>query len=591
MVFKEFSEYLHKIEQESSRTEITKTVAELLSKLGKGELQQAVYLLQGRVVPAYDTLELNFANRSFVNTIDALAKVHNISFDAAQEFGQLGDSGLLAEKFLQQLDSKPEAVSLMEVFSVVMQVAQSSGSGSVQKKSELIKALLMRIDSLSGRYLGRILTGNLRLGMSGKTMLDAISWAKTGGKSLRSALDRAYGVRADIGFLAEDVLLDSGDLSKVELELGVPLAAQLVEREKNAEAIIARHAEVIIQPKYDGLRAQLHYRREGFAHGGKIRIFSRNMEPLTEMFPDLEAVFAAQDLDSIILDGEVIGYDETTQSFLPFQETSQRRRKHDVAETSQSIPIKYFMFDLLYLNGKDLTLTPLAERLQKLHAIKFIDPLHKLEFTESPTFDDGAKLERYFRDQLDKGLEGIIAKAPNSVYSPGKRGFDWIKLKANTFSDLKDTVDAVIMGYYFGRGNRAKFGIGGFLVGIFNEKTNTYQTLAKVGSGVKEEEWSKFKAVLDEFKAVDVPSDYQIKKDLLPDVIVKPAIVSEIDADEISLSKNHTAGLTAAERSEDSLAYSLRFPRLKIFKRDKGADQTTTLAELARLYELGKSNS
>jgi len=186
-------------------------------------------------------------------------------------------------------------------------------------------------------------------------------------------------------------------------------------------------------------------------------------------------------------------------------------------------------------------------------------------------------------------LEGIIAKDPNSYYQPGKRGYDWIKLKANTFSDLKDTVDGVIMGYYFGRGQRAKFGIGGFLVGVYNKETDTYQTIAKVGSGVKELEWEVFKDQLTTYQVNKLPLNYLINKDLWPDVLVEPKIVIEIDADEITLSKNHTAVVKDSQLDKSGLGYSLRFPRLKTWGRDKLPEDTTTPLELQTLYNLGKS--
>jgi len=601
MLFGQYCEYLAKIESEASRTELTKLLAELMSKLGQAEIAACLYLLKGRVAADYLPIELNFSDRSFLAALTNAASIQGLAFDAVARFGELGDSGKVATEFLElsQVNSPPSLLSniavkslqINDVFYEITKIANTSGSGASKQKQRIAIDTLLTLTPVEGRYFAKMVTGSLRLGISNKTILDAISWAKTGSKSLRTQLDRAYGIRADIGQLAELVLFQGVDLDSLSLEPGVPVAAQLVEREADAAACIARIPNAIVQPKYDGLRAQLHLVKGANDQlDSEVRIFSRNMEPLTDMFPDLIEVFQQQDLQSIVLDGEIIGVDESTGTFLPFQETSQRRRKYNVAETSTAIPIKYFIFDLLYLNGEDITAKPLSERLQVLHSLKFVDPQKKLEFTESLLFTDAEALDAHFRQQLDKGLEGVIVKNPQSIYSPGKRGFDWIKLKANTFADLKDTVDCVIMGYYFGQGNRAKFGIGGFLMGIYNAEQNVYQTLAKVGSGVKDDQWAQFKNSLDQVKLPELPKFYQICRELMPDVLVAPEIVAEIDADEISLSKFHTAGQNSGQNSEqvEVQGFSLRFPRLKIFGRDKSAQDTTTVLELRRLYELGR---
>jgi DNA ligase-1 len=666
MDFYLFADYLQKIESESSRNAVTVIIAELLQKsfesrdlrIAQTEKlislpRQIVYMLKGRICADFETTELNFSNKSLVSALADYALSTGIGFDVRAAYGRLGDSGLMAEELLEYMQKNPpvqqglfgsvsasKAVAVgigekvagftnkytvEEVFAALVKLADSSGKGSQAQKGQIAVDLITQMKPVEGKYFARMLTGKLRLGVSDKTILDAISWAATGDKSLRDDLDRAYGLRADAGRLAEiaSETRDAGDmqatLASLELEVGVPLAAQLVEREKDAEAIIARHGNTIVQPKYDGLRAQIHYRRgigsgvgdnnavnkavnkaSGAASetGGVQAIFSRNMEPLTEMFPEiLEAVAqvgigsntaasgGGSKIDSIVLDGEIIGFDETTQTFMPFQQTIQRKRKYGVSEASSEIPVKHFVFDILYLNGEDLTRKSFQQRQQILKNLDFSAAQGKFAVTEAVEFTEAGKLEQYFRGLLDQGLEGIIAKSPESIYSPGKRGYDWIKLKANTYSDLKDTVDVVLMGYYTGKGNRAKHGIGGFLAGVYNPETDRYQTIAKIGSGVKDDEWAPIKRQLDQIalegdtqsgaRNSAIPTNYDLPKELTPDVIVAPKIVCEIDADEISTSKLHTAG------------YSLRFPRLKQFARqDKLPEQTTSPAELASLFAL-----
>ncbi len=643
MKFYLFADYLQKIESESSRNAVTIIIAELLhkafeshdSKSSKSkELislpRQLVYMLKGRICADFETTELNFSNKSLVSALADYVSANGIGFEVRAAYGRLGDSGLMAEELLSYAHENPpvqqglfgsvnvsgtadtgteknaagatQKYTVEEVFAALVKLADSSGKGSQAQKGQIAVDMIIQMTPIEGKYFARMLTGKLRLGVSDKTILDAISWAVAGDKSLRDDLDRAYGLRADAGRLAEiagtakDAAEMQATLAGLELEVGVPLAAQLVEREKDAEAIIARHGVTIVQPKYDGLRAQIHFRRgpdssTGPQAQGVHAIFSRNMEPLTEMFPEILAAVAqvgigsqagagegsTTKVDSIVLDGEIIGFDETTQSFMPFQQTIQRKRKYGVEETASEIPVKHFTFDILYLNGKDLTRKSFSERQKILRELDFTQTQGKFAVTETLKFDQPGPLEEYFRGLLDQGLEGIIAKEPQSIYSPGKRGYDWIKLKANTYSDLKDTVDVVIMGYYTGKGNRAKHGIGGFLAGVYNPDTDSYQTIAKIGSGVKDDEWAQIKQQLDQIalQRGKQPANYDLPKELTPDVIVAPKIVCEIDADEISTSKLHTAG------------YSLRFPRLKLFARqDKLPEQTTSPAELASLFAL-----
>lgn len=620
MNFETFCQYLEKIETESSRTLITQVIAEMLNKLEAMEMTEAIYLLKGRIAAEYEPLELNFSDKSLINAIEILAHPSILAEPPAslslwteapkqnsytikpsendywrKQYGIVGDSGLLAQKFITEAveNQDRQDYSIREMYTKILALASASGKGSQQSKVAIVVEILPRLSALEAKYFARIITGKLRLGMSNKTLLDAISWAKTGDKSLRVDLDRAYGVRADAGKLAEYVLIQKGDLAKIKLEVGVPLAAELVEREKDVTAIINRHPELIAQYKYDGLRAQLHFIKKD----GLVKIFSRNMEPLTEMFPDIVHSMQTLKVDSLVLDGEIIGYEQSTDTFLPFQQTIQRKRKYDVEATSLAIPVRYFVFDLLYLNGEDLTAKPLNERLTLLRNLKLDQQVSQISITESPNFTDSGKLETHFRAALDKGLEGLVVKDPISNYRPGQRSYDWIKLKANTFADLKDTVDCVIMGYYFGKGQRAVQGIGGFLMGIYNQEKNVYQTIAKVGSGVKEEEWPVFKAKLDAIRLEKMPTYYQIKKELLPDILVAPQIVSEVDADQITVSKFHTAAVGDLvgqiklegdlSQTGQGLGLSLRFPRLKVFARDKLAEDTTTITELVRLYNLG----
>ncbi len=597
MTFSSFAKYLEKLEAISSRNEMVTVLAELLKSLDKNEIQQAMYLMQGRVVPKFIPLEFNFAGKQMQKVLSAIAGDEK---KVADLFEKKGDLGLVAEEIVP---SKSKGFSINEVYDVLKNIAVTGGKGSVENKTKQVQELFEKFDNIEAKFVTRILIGNLRLGLSDKTVLDAISWAVTGDKSHRDLIERAYSVRSDIGLVTEEVLTKGIDAIKnFNVEAGLPVASKLVERESSIEELFERLGGHIVQPKYDGLRAQIHYSKKGFevisdakdqdgffdgaGEKQKVRIFSRNMENLTDMFPDVGEAVSQLDVDSIVIDSEVIGYDPNTKLFFPFQETSTRRRKYGVAEKALEIPIRVMTFDLLYLNGKDMTLEKVEDRLKKLEEILKQDKSDKLKFSESPV----VKSEEELRDKFDKyvelGLEGIISKKLGTIYEPGTRNFDWIKLKFTVQSHIADTIDTVVLGYYFGQGVRAKFGMGALLLGIYNEETNEFESVAKLGTGIKDEDFLKIKPVLDKLKSTEKPKGVKVSKMLEPDVWIHPKIVIEVEADEITKSKNHLAAIDSEGRG-----LSLRFPRMKIFGRDKDAKQATTAKELTDLFKLQKQKS
>lgn len=592
MKFKNFAKVLQTIESTSGRNEMIDQVADLLRKLDKQEISEAMYLIQGRVVPRFVSLEFNVANKLMMR---ALAKAFDTGVKEINNlFSKLGDLGLVAEK---KSKLKKSTLDVMGVYKRLFDIASLGGKDSQQGKIDGIADLIKAADSLSCRYIVRMTLGNLRLGFSDKSVLDALSIAAVGDKSKRILLDKAYGARSDIGFISEEVLSKGiNSLKKINVEVGFPIAAMLCEREGSIEEIFKRNSTWIVQPKYDGLRCQIHYDTKGFrlkVEGGKqkqllegekekVRIFSRNLENLTRMFPDVAEAVSKLGVRSIVLDSEAVGYDDKTGKSIPFQETIQRKRKYEVKKLSLSVPVRVFAFDIMYLNGKDLSEVALKERLDILQKVISKKRDQKvIEFAQSDNVEDTDTFEEKFKEYVVKGIEGVVAKNSDSSYEPGKRGFDWIKFKKSAKGYLVDNVDAVVLGYYHGRGARAKFGIGAILVGVLNKENKNFESIAKVGTGIKDDEWKIIKKRLDSISVEKVPSEVEVSSVLKPDVLVKPEVVVVVDADEITKSPSHKAGFRKGK------GYSLRFPRLKEFDRkDKTADNITTVVEIERLYKL-----
>ena len=193
----------------------------------------------------------------------------------------------------------------------------------------------------------------------------------------------------------------------------------------------------------------------------------------------------------------------------------------------------------------------------------------------------GKELDDYFLENIGAGLEGLVVKKLDSVYQPGKRNFSWIKLKRRTGQKLGDTIDTVVLGYYVGQGRRAGLGIGAFLVGVYNKQTDSFESVAKVGTGMTDLEFIDLKIRCDSVAVTKQPNNVIVAKSLWPDVWTNPEIVCEVRADDITKSPLHAAGKNA-----DSLGYALRFPRFVIYRIDKSAQDTTSTEELAHLYEI-----
>lgn len=297
------------------------------------------------------------------------------------------------------------------------------------------------------------------------------------------------------------------------------------------------------------------------------------------MFPDLvEGILKQVKAKTAIFDSEALAYNPESEEFLPFQETTKRRRKYGITEAAKSLPLKAFVFDIMYLNGKSLVDTPLIDRMKLLDkAISGDDVLIK---NTGQVVNSAKQIDVLFQDALTKGLEGLILKRPDSLYEAGARNFNWVKMKKHSSGELTDTIDCVVLGYIYGRGKRAQFGAGALLVGVYDPERDEFVTVAKIGTGLTDDEWREIHKRADKIKTDHKPA--RVNSLISPSVWVEPEIVVEILADEITKSPIHTAGKTDTDSG-----YALRFPRLMRFREDdKRPEDSTTLKELRDLYDL-----
>jgi DNA ligase-1 len=586
MTFNELSIYLQKLENTSSRNDMIIVLAELFGKVPADVFDKVMYLLQGRVAPLYIPLEFGMADKMIIK---AFSKAYNKDEkDISSQFKKVGDIGELAESLCSELGNKDSKLSINDVFGKLKDIAMTNGTGSVDKKIDTLSELLKSSDPLSCRYIVRIPIARLRLGFSDMTVLDSLSWMLKNDKSYRKEIERAYNIRPDLGFIG---MMIKGHgikgVEKVVPAVGTPILMARAERLSSGQEIIDKIGKCAVEPKFDGFRLQAHY------ENGNIKLFTRNLEEVTFMYPDIKAGIEEQiKAKSAIFEGEAIAYNPQTNEYLPFQLTSQRKRKYDIEEMARKIPLKYMVFDALYINGENMIPKSYVERRSQFKNLMQEGAV--LYPAEEQTFVDGKEIENFFDDAISKGLEGIVAKKLDGTYQAGARGWNWIKLKRSYQSKLNDTIDCVVMGYYYGRGKRTSFGIGAFLIGIYDKKQDKFLTIAKVGTGLTDDEWRELAKRGQILKSKEKPPLYEVDKWLEPDVWVKPEIVVEIRADELTRSPVHTAGrIMKASKSGSAFdvdvpGYALRFPRLERFRDDKKPTDATTLKEVEEIFKLQK---
>jgi len=581
MQFSDLTQYFKRLEETPSRIEMTKILSELFKHAAKVEIGEMCYLLQGRVAPLYEAIEFGIADKLMIRAIGKGLDVDEKT--VMGEFKKRGDLGIAAEHIKKQKtenrERKTEKITIKDVFSLLNQVAESGGEGSQEKKVQILSDLISSLDPLSVRYVVRIPLDKLRLGFSDMTILDAFSWMLVGDKSLHTKLEDAYNVRPDMAYLGRQ-LKEHGmkGIEHVHAVVGAPILASLCARLPNAVEMIKKMGEVDVEGKYDGVRCQIHFQKaEG---GGRktdiVKAFSRNLENTTAMYPELTHIGKQIEAKEVILDSEAIGYDVKTGRLIPFQETMTRKRKYDVEHVSNAIPLRFFVFDILYKDGKDLMGEPLSKRRKLLETT--IRKGDILVVSPNIITSDVDELRKYHDEQLKIGLEGAVVKKWESPYEPGRKGFHWVKFKEEDgkTGKLTDTIDAVVMGYYKGEGKRAGFGIGAFLVGV--KKGEKFVSLTKIGTGVSDELWKELKIAFSRQSSAIRPKEYEeVNKTLEPDIWIDPKIVVEIAGDDITISPIHGAH------------YALRFPRLVRIREDKHAGESTTVSEIQTMYKNQKS--
>ncbi len=543
------------------------------------DLDKIMYLLQGHLVSNIkQAKKMGLAEKMI---IEALSLHVGVKKSKIKEIlVKKGDIGATAELLLSKkkkqkslFDFEPtssneeQSIQISEIYAQLKKIANTEGEGSHDSKLGILRGLISKISPLETKYLLRIITNTLRVGVSTQTIIDGLSLGFTGKKeNNRDIIEKAYNLHPDLGditlLLAEKGLKEVG---KVRITYGVPIRMMLASRVPYSEIITRLGKPFIAEYKLDGERVQVH------KQGDHITLFSRRLLEITKQYPDIcEIIRKNVSAKNCILEGEIVAMDTFFEKMQPFQVLSKRRRKYDVKEMVKEVPVCLFVFDLLMIENVQYINKTLSERREKLE--KIIREQDELKLVRSKKINTTDELLEFFHNARDDGTEGIIAKSikDDSIYQAGNRGFLWIKLKGLEGGKLKDSIDVVLVGAFYGKGRRT--GVYGTYIGaVYDQEKDQFLAFTRIASGWTDEIMEGLMENMNGYKISKKPKNVVCEDQ--PDEWFSPAVVIEIFGDEITISEKFSA-----------LGYSLRFPVFQRVRHDKGINDITSREEIEQLY-------
>ena len=564
------------LEQASGRLALTDRLATLLGATPDGLLPTVCYLCQGLIAPEFAGIDLGLAEKLAVRAVATATGTRPEEVTAGVR--EAGDLGLAAEQLLSATAAgRADSLQVTTVVDTLHEIAEAEGPGSQGRKLDLLAGLLAQATPLEARYLLRLVTRGLRLGIGTPTILDALAQAHAGGRAARPVLERAYNICCDLGRVAATLI--QGGLAAVEqlqVRPGNPVRVMLAQRLSDAAEILEKlGGQCAAEYKYDGVRVQAHRTADG-----QIELFTRRLERVSTQFPDVvELLAAGLGPSEAIVEGEVVAFDPAAGELRPFQEVMFRRRKHGISDAVRDVPVGLFCFELLYADGQDLTRLSYPERRARLAEAITVAP--RLRLTTAAEVATPADLDAAFEQAVTDGCEGLMCKSlsPAAGYQAGARGWLWIKLKRDYRTELSDTVDLAIVGAFAGRGRRRGV-YGALLLAAYDPVADVYRTVTKCGTGFSDAELAALPGRLAPLARAERPARVDARQE--PDVWFEPGLVLEILSAELTLSPTYTAGWG---QIKDDAGLAMRFPRFTgRWRDDKAAQDATTTEELVGLY-------
>ncbi|MFX1316667.1 MAG: ATP-dependent DNA ligase [Promethearchaeota archaeon] len=583
MKFNKLAQLFSKLESTTKRLEMIDLLSDFFNEIKKlkdyEDLDKIVYLLQGQLAPNIKKFpKIGLAEKMI---IEAVSLHSGIDKKKVKEILiKKGDVGAAAELILskkrtqkslfdfenQDTDSE-SSLEISELYSSLKKIALTEGPGSHDIKLGILRGLMRKCSPLETKYLLRIITSTLRVGVQSPTIIEGLALAFTNTKENKGFIEKAYSLFPDLGEISK-ILAEKGieEVKKIDIKYGTPILSMLASREIYTEFINRLGVPFIAEYKLDGERLQIH------KNGDEVILFSRRLLDVSEQYPDV-CQFIRENIqaENVLIEGEVVAMDPFYEKMLPFQVLSQRRRKYDVEDISKKVPVCLFLFDLLKYENESFIDKSLPLRRKKLEEI--VKERDELRLVDSVLINSTDELLEFFNKAREEGTEGIMAKSitDDSIYQAGNRGYKWLKLKSLEGGKLKDTVDVVLVGAFYGRGRRK--GVYGTYIGaVYDPDNDMFVAFTRVSSGWTDEIMENLTKDMKQYELENRAPNVICEDN--PDVWIKPEVIIEIIGDEITISDKFA-----------SLGYSMRFPVFQRLRPEKGPKDITTVDEIKELYE------
>jgi len=565
-----------KMEETTKRLELTQILVDLFKKTPPELISKIVYLIQGKLRPDFEGIELGIAEKLAMRAISKSSAIPIKKIE--EEYRKSGDLGHAASIILEQKAQTTfivEDITVERVYETLFKIAKLEGTRSQDMKMKYISSLLNDANPLESRFILKILLGTLRLGIAENTVMDALATAYTGSKENRESLEKAYNVSNDLGKVAEVIAKESLEGVKTfHIAVFNPIRPMLAERVKSEkEAIEKMGNRFAAEYKLDGERAQIHIKND------EVRLFSRSLENITNYYPDIiEKIPQSLKSNDVILEAEVVAINEESGEFLPFQELMHRRRKYKIEKAVSKYPITVNFFDVMYVDGKSC----LDEKYEKRREIltKIITENEFAKLVPMTIVQNESEIEEFLENSINSGCEGLMLKMLDATYKAGSRGNNWLKLKREYRNELGDSLDLVVIGAFFGKGRRTgRYGT--LLLAAYDDQTDSFPSICKVGTGFTDEDLDQLYQLLQD--KVTLKKNPRIDSEMEADVWFEPELVLEIVASEITLSPIHKTAMDAVRKNS---GLALRFPKFtgKI-RLEKTPEDASTIEEVIALYK------
>ena len=554
------AEAFERLERTPSYLEKNSIIVELLKRTPAEEMECVVYLMLGRPWPAYVSKETGVGLQQLKKAVASASGYSPTEVDRLmREVGDLGEitRRLLAKK--KQVTLFAEPLTVRKVFEQTKALPEITGEGSVDRKISSIAELLSSGTPPEAKFIVRTVLGDLRIGVAEGRLRDAIASAFS---VPPEAVEHAYMLTTDYAVVAKAATGGERRLERLGLTVGHPVNPMLAQRAESLEEILKRMGgKAAFEIKLDGIRVQVH------KDGGAVTLFTRRMEDYTSMFPELlEPLRQAIKPKRAIVDGELVAIDKRTGRPMPFQEVLKRRRKYDIREVAEQIPIEIHLFDVLMREWENVLDLDYLQRRALLE--RMVEPLAgKVMVVKQLVSGNTLEIKKFLDESLRMGHEGLLAKDLRSNYRAGRREFLWLKLKPTL-----ETLDLVVVGGLYGKGKRAGY-FGSYVLAARDGETGRFKTVSKCGSGYTDEDLKELTKLFKRIQLKKPHPDVDIELDC--DAYFEPEIVFEMVYEEIQRSpeEKHTS------------AFGLRFPRYVRMREDRRPEEVNTVQDVEALYK------